>query len=138
MSKVAVVRVVNDIRRPDYSGIDALDYCIERGLFHIAFRKGDVLVMSVDKYSDFWSDYTGGDFAKAFNCQFNASTDAASLTALKNFVKRHGLKDDISLADAIDERFHFVGITPTTGELELIRIIDGDVALKDFRLVEQE
>ena len=138
MSKVAVVRVVNDIRRPDYCGSDALDYCIEHGLFHIAFRKGDVLVMSVDKYSDFWNSYTGGDFAKAFNCQFHASTDAAPLTDLKNFVKTHGLKDDISLADAIGERFHFGGSTPTTNELELIRIIDGDVTLKDFRLVEQE
>ena len=66
MSKVAVVRIVNDVRRPDYCGNGALDYCIEHGLFHTAFHKGDVLVMSVDKYSSFWCDYTGGDFSKAF------------------------------------------------------------------------
>lgn len=137
MNKVAVVRIVNDVRRPDYCGSDALDYCIEHELFHVAFRKGDVLVMSVDKYSDFWSGYTGGDFTKAFNCKFHASTDAVALTALKNFAKKHGLKDGVSLADAIDKRSHFGGSTPTADELELIRIIDGDVVLKDFWLVEE-
>lgn len=134
MSKVAAVRVINDVRRPDYCGSDALDYCIENGLFHTAFHKGELLVMSVDKYSSFWSGYTGGDFAKAFNCQFHASTDAVTLTALKNFAKKHNLKDDISLADAIDKRSHFGGSTPTTDELELVEVIDGNVLLKDFYL----
>lgn len=138
MGKVAIVRIVNDVLRPDYYGCGALDYCIEHGLFHIAFHKGDVFVMSVDKYSDFWNDCIVGDFSKAFNCEFHASTDAVALTFLKNFAKKHCSKDDVGLADAIDRCSRFRGETPYTDELELIKIIDGNTALKDFLLKESE
>lgn len=122
---VAIVKAKHDIYRPDFFGPgDAYEYCVENGLFHLAYKEGELFVFDVSRFDISYLTDTSGKRI--------STTKALGIKLLNDFITFNNISNDISLIKAMSLRNEYVCQHPTTKELELVELVDGDISFKDF------
>lgn len=103
-----------------------MEYCLENGLFHLAFKKGELFVMRVMQFD--------GSLLTEFGGSLITNTGAVGIEHLKCFVRKRNISDDIPLMDAIKIHSKYVYQHPSTKEVELVQFIDGRILLKELQI----